>query len=55
MEDSFIIANFHTLCRLCLNKSALSVSIFGAAPDEDSNMSLTSKIAECFEMQVCKY
>ncbi|XP_068628696.1 zinc finger protein piragua-like [Battus philenor] len=52
MEDSYIIANFHTLCRLCLNKTTLSVSIFGLAPDEESNVPLTSKIAECFEMQV---
>ncbi|KPJ15573.1 Zinc finger protein Xfin [Papilio machaon] len=52
MEDSYIIANFHALCRLCLTKSSLTISIFAAAPDEDLNMPLTSKIAECFEMQV---
>ncbi|CAG5042154.1 unnamed protein product [Parnassius apollo] len=52
MEDSYIIANFHSLCRLCLTKSALTISIFGTAPDEDSNVTLTSKIAECFEMQM---
>ncbi|KAL4719274.1 hypothetical protein ACJJTC_016554 [Scirpophaga incertulas] len=51
MEDSYIIANFHTLCRLCLNKSMFAVSIFGAAPDDENNISLTSKIAECFELQ----
>ncbi|KOB71570.1 putative zinc finger protein [Operophtera brumata] len=52
MEDSYIIANFHALCRLCLNKSALSVSIYGAAPDDEANVSLTSKIAECCELQI---
>ncbi|KAL4706832.1 hypothetical protein ACJJTC_010066 [Scirpophaga incertulas] len=52
MEDSYIIANFHTLCRLCLNKSMFAVSIFGAAPDDENNISLTSKIAECFELQM---
>lgn len=53
MEDSFIIANFHTLCRLCLNKSTFTTSIFAAAPDDETNVSLTSKLAECFELQVC--
>uniref|UniRef100_A0A1E1WN01 Protein krueppel n=2 Tax=Pectinophora gossypiella TaxID=13191 RepID=A0A1E1WN01_PECGO len=52
MEDSFIIANFHTVCRLCLNKSTLMVSLYGAAPDDETNVSLTSKIAECFELQM---
>ncbi|KPI95559.1 hypothetical protein RR46_09018 [Papilio xuthus] len=52
MEDSYIIANFHALCRLCLTKSSLTTSIFATAPDEDLNMPLTSKIAECFEMQL---
>ncbi|KAG6447558.1 hypothetical protein O3G_MSEX005056 [Manduca sexta] len=52
MEDSYIIANFHALCRLCLNKSTLAVSIFGAVPDDEANASLTSKIAECFELQI---
>ncbi|XP_013183459.1 zinc finger protein 271 [Amyelois transitella] len=52
MEDSYIIANFHALCRLCLNKSTLSVSIFGAAPDDETNVSLTSKISDCFELQI---
>ncbi|XP_072936274.1 uncharacterized protein [Epargyreus clarus] len=52
MDDAFIIANFHSLCRLCLNKSTLTASIFGAAPDDDINMSLTSKIAECLELQM---
>lgn len=52
MEDSYIIANFHTLCRLCLSKSTFTVSIFGAAPDDEANVALTSKIAECFELQV---
>lgn len=28
------------------------VSIFGAAPDEDNNLTLTSKIAEIAELQV---
>ncbi|KAH9639953.1 hypothetical protein HF086_002867 [Spodoptera exigua] len=51
MEDSYIIANFHTLCRLCLNKSTFATSIFAAAPDDESNVSLTSKLAECFELQ----
>lgn len=52
MDDSYIIANFHALCRLCLNKSGLTVSIYGTSPDDDANLSLTSKIAECFELQV---
>ncbi|XP_028170064.1 zinc finger protein 543-like [Ostrinia nubilalis] len=52
MEDSYIIANFHTLCRLCLSKSTFTVSIFGAAPDDEANVALTSKIAECFELQM---
>ncbi|XP_075986892.1 uncharacterized protein LOC142983751 [Anticarsia gemmatalis] len=52
MEDSYIIANFHTLCRLCLNKSTFSTSIFAAAPDDESNVTLTSKISECFELQI---
>ncbi|CAH0405857.1 unnamed protein product [Chilo suppressalis] len=52
MEDAFIITNFHSLCRLCLNKSTFAVSLFGAAPDDESNISLTSKIAECFELQM---
>ncbi|XP_063374070.1 zinc finger protein 497-like [Cydia amplana] len=52
MEDSYIIANFHTLCRLCLNKSSLMVSIFGAAPDDETNSALTSKIAEFAELQM---
>ncbi|XP_021198373.1 zinc finger protein 497 [Helicoverpa armigera] len=52
MEDSYIIANFHTLCRLCLNKSTFSTSIFAAAPDDETNVSLTSKLAECFELQI---
>ncbi|CAH0600643.1 unnamed protein product [Chrysodeixis includens] len=52
MEDSFIIANFHTLCRLCLNKSTFTTSIFAAAPDDETNVSLTSKLAECFELQI---
>ncbi|CAH0722409.1 unnamed protein product, partial [Brenthis ino] len=52
MDDSFIIANFHALCRLCLNKSGLTVSIYGTSPDDDANLSLTSKIAECFELQM---
>ncbi|XP_026764109.2 zinc finger protein 271-like [Galleria mellonella] len=52
MEDSYIIANFHALCRLCLNKSTFTTSIFGVAPDDETNVSLTSKIAECFELQV---
>ncbi|GBP77932.1 Zinc finger protein 271 [Eumeta japonica] len=52
MEDSFLIANFHTLCRLCLGKSTIMIPIFGAAPDEDPNISLTSKIASCLELQM---
>lgn len=55
MDDSFIITNFHALCRLCLCKSGLTTSIFGTAPDDDANMTLTSKIAECFELQVSTY
>ncbi|XP_023944116.2 zinc finger protein 571 [Bicyclus anynana] len=51
MDDSFIIANFHALCRLCLNKCNLTMSIFSTADDE-ANISLTSKIAECFELQM---
>lgn len=52
MDDSYIITNFHALCRLCLSKSGLTTSIFGTAPDDDANMTLTSKIAECFELQM---
>ncbi|KAJ0181069.1 hypothetical protein K1T71_003154 [Dendrolimus kikuchii] len=52
MEDSYIIANFHALCRLCLNKSTIMVSIFAATPDDESNVALTSKITECFELQI---
>lgn len=52
MEDSYIIANFHALCRLCLNKSTFTVSLYGASPDDENNFSLTSKIAECFELQM---
>lgn len=52
MEDSYIIANFHILCRLCLNKSTFSTSIFSAAPDDETNVSLTSKITECFDLQI---
>lgn len=55
MDDSFIITNFHALCRLCLSKSGLTTSIFGTAPDDDANMTLTSKIAECFELRVSIY
>ncbi|XP_045507043.1 zinc finger protein 90-like [Colias croceus] len=52
MDDSYIIANFHTLCRLCLSKSGLTISIFCNIPDDEENGSLTSKIAECFELQM---
>lgn len=52
MEDSYIIANFHTLCRLCLSKSTFTVSLFATAPDDEANVALTSKIAEVFELQV---
>lgn len=52
MEDSYIIANFHTLCRLCLHKSTFSTSIFAAAPDDEANIALTSKLAECLDLQV---
>ncbi|KAI5642494.1 zinc-finger associated domain (zf-AD) domain-containing protein [Phthorimaea operculella] len=52
MEDSYIIANFHTLCRLCLSKSTFMVSLFGVVHDDE--VSLTSKIAECFELQMDK-
>lgn len=55
MEDSYIIANFHALCRLCLNKSSFGTSIFGAAPDDETNISITSKIAECVELRVSIY
>ncbi|XP_032514213.2 zinc finger protein 383-like [Danaus plexippus] len=52
MDDSFIMANFHELCRLCLRKSEFTISIFGAVPDNEENISLTSKIAECLELQM---
>lgn len=52
MDDSFILANIDTVCRLCLRKSALMVSIYANLPDEDTNIPLTSKIADCFELQV---
>ncbi|CAK1548348.1 unnamed protein product [Leptosia nina] len=52
MDDSYIIANFHDLCRLCLCKSGLTVSIFCNVTDDEENGSLTSKIAECFELQM---
>ncbi|XP_053601467.1 zinc finger protein 665-like [Plodia interpunctella] len=52
MEDSYIIANLHALCRLCLNKSTFTTSIFGATPDDETNISLTSKISQFFELQI---
>lgn len=52
MDDSFILANFHSICRLCLKRSALMVSIYSNLPDEDGNIPLTSKIADCFELQI---
>ncbi|XP_041973677.1 gastrula zinc finger protein XlCGF57.1-like [Aricia agestis] len=52
MDDSYIITNFHALCRLCLCKSNLSISIFSSAPDESSDSTVTSKITECFELQM---
>lgn len=52
MDDTYLISNFHALCRLCLNKSTFMVSIFAAPPDDDSNVTLTSKITECFEIQI---
>ncbi|XP_045513072.1 zinc finger protein 605-like [Pieris brassicae] len=52
MDDSYIIANFYDLCRLCLVKSGLTVSIFGNTPDDEDNKSLNSKILECLELQL---
>lgn len=56
MDDSYIIANFHALCRLCLVKSGLTVSIFDTITDNDEeNRSLTSKIFDFSEVQVSIY
>ncbi|KAG7304069.1 hypothetical protein JYU34_010999 [Plutella xylostella] len=52
MEDSYIISNFHSLCRLCLTKSSLMVSIFGASPDDENNVAITSKITTLCDLQL---
>ncbi|CAF4781379.1 unnamed protein product [Pieris macdunnoughi] len=52
MDDSYIIANFYDLCRLCLVKSGLTLSIFGNTPDDEDNKSLNSKISECLDLQL---
>ncbi|VVC89558.1 zinc finger protein 90-like [Leptidea sinapis] len=53
MDDLFIISNFNTLCRLCLCKCNFTTSIFGNVDDDgDSERSITSKIAECINLQM---
>lgn len=51
-EDSYIVSNFHSICRLCLRKNGVMSSLFEYV-FEDSEVPLYERISELAELQVC--
>lgn len=51
-EDSYIVSNFHSICRLCLKKNGVMSSLFDYV-FEDSEVPLYERISELAELQVC--
>lgn len=51
-NDSYLLSNFDSICRLCLGKSGVMSSIFDNVTDSDCEVPLITKISDFIEVQI---